>query len=28
VKVKKKVHEENMILPPVPQEEPQCVSTL
>ena len=25
---KKIVHEENMILPPVPQEEPQCVSTL
>ena len=25
---KKIAHEENMILPPVPQEEPQCVSTL
>ena len=25
---KKVAHEENMILPPVPQEEPQCVSTL
>ena len=25
---KKIVHEVNMILPPVPQEEPQCVSTL
>ena len=25
---KKIVHEENTILPPIPQEEPQCVSTL